>query len=91
VQDLFSRNRAFLASLSRNPFVIPSLLVGSTKTKMASAGDCERKEEMLRRSKILKDIAYDENRYRVSIGWSIMACAVFVFVFALIFFICGFM
>jgi len=86
VQGLFSKERAFVASLSKNPFTIPAVLAESMKLKMTSAGNHERKEEISGRLNKLKSIAYNENRYRISIGWSVMVCIGFVSVFAFIFF-----
>ncbi|MBW2630959.1 MAG: Na(+)/H(+) antiporter subunit D [Deltaproteobacteria bacterium] len=86
VQDLFSKDRAFVVSLSKNPFTIPSVLAESMKLKMTSAGNLERKEEISVRLNKLKSVAYNENRYRISIGWSVMGCIGFVSVFAFIFF-----
>jgi len=86
VQDLLSKNRAFVASLSKNPFTIPSVLAESMRLKTTSVTDRERKEEISVRLNKLKSITYNENRYRISIGWSVMGCIGFVSVFAFIFF-----
>ncbi|MCD6486750.1 MAG: Na(+)/H(+) antiporter subunit D [Syntrophobacterales bacterium] len=86
VQGLFSKDRAFVVSLSKNPFTIPSVLAESMKLKMTSAGNLERREEISVRLNKLKSVAYNEDRYRISIGWSVMGCIGFISVFAFIFF-----
>ncbi len=86
VQGSCSTNRAFVVSLSKNPFTVPLVIAESIKLKMTSAGDLERREEIAARLHQLKGISYSENRYMISIGWSVMGCIGFVSVFALIFF-----
>ncbi len=84
-QGFFSKESAFVASLSKNPFTFPLVIAESIKLKMTSTGNHERRAEISKRLHELTGIAYDEDRYRISIGWSVMVCIGFVSIFAIVF------
>jgi len=84
IKDVFTIEVDFIASLSKNPFAAPKILLWnlylySTKlvTPLIGSRSIELKEKYEDKLASLKAEAYNENIYRIPIGWGVILVLIF--------------